>query len=306
VLEAADDQLGLALYWRADGHVHWARLRDASAQASWERALVYARRAGVRRLEVDLEGVILNALVSGPTPIDVALPQAESVLRRAAPGSLLEASAQRVVGKLRSCQGFFEEARDLHTRARQTLRDAGQYVSAAGQAMSVGDNEWRAGNLVEQERVLRESVEILSEIGDQYYYSTVALELAECLLRTRPPDDPEIAEICSVARERSLAGDLVNFVFLDGIEARRLAVSGSRKEASGVARRAVENAETTENFEARSVAWQALAETLVLVDEPEEALVAAITSLDIRKAKGDVAGVAALERRYTELGVRPA
>jgi hypothetical protein len=98
----------------------------------------------------------------------------------------------------------------------------------------------------------------------------------------------------------------VNFVYLDGIEARRLAYAGSADEARDAARRATEIADTTDNFDVRSHAWSARAETLVLLGQLEEAGRAATESIAIRIAKGDVAGAAALERRYAALGVQPA
>ena len=55
----------------------------------------------------------------------------------------------------------------------------------------------------------------------------------------------------------------------------------------------------------RSHAWYARAETLVLLGQAEEAHRAAAESIAFRIAKDDVAGVAALERRYAELGVLP-
>jgi tetratricopeptide (TPR) repeat protein len=306
ILEAAGDDLGLAQYWRVDGFGHWARLQAAAARDSWERGLVHARAAGARRLEVEMEGTILSALVIGPTPAAEALPQAQHALERAAPGSLVEASAGRAVAKLLSFQGAFAEARELHARGRRTLSEAGLTVTAAGSAMSESEIEWRAGDHEEQERLLRGAVETLDELGDQFYYSTVALRLAECLLLSRPPDDGEVVAICEQARERSLAGDLVNFVYLDAIEARRLAWSGSTADASALARRATETSDTTDNVECRSEAWYALCATLTLIDEVDEARRAAARSIEIRMTKGDVAGAAALERRYRELGVQPA
>ena len=172
--------------------------------------------------------------------------------------------------------------------------------------MSESEIDWRADDLDAQEQVLREAVEILDGLRDRFFFSTVALRLADCLLLTRPPDDGEVAEICAVARERSLEGDLVNFVYLDGIEARRLAHAGSLAEATQLGRKAAETADTTDNFDVRSHAWYALAETLVLAGALEEASRAAARSIAIRTAKGDVAGAAALERRYEELGVQPA
>jgi tetratricopeptide (TPR) repeat protein len=306
VLEAARDELGLAQYWRVHGYSFWARLQAARARESWERALAHAEAAGANRLQVELQNYVLSAVLLGPTPVAEALPIARAVLERAAPSSLAEASALRAVGMLRACEGFLDEARELHERGRETFRQAGLEVTAAGWAMAQSEIEWRAGNLDAQERVLREGFEVLDRLHDQFFYSTVALVLVNCLLQRRPPDDDEIARICVSARERTLAGDLVNFVYLDGIEARRLAHAGSAEEAVKLARRAVETAETTDNFDVRSHVWLALAETLRLTGDTDEAGRAAGESIAIRTAKGDVAGAAALERHFDEVGVVPA
>ena len=303
VLEAAGDDLGLAAYWRADGFRFWSRLQAERAGESWEHGLAHAEAAGVRRFEVELGSMILSALFLGPTPIEQALPRAEKALAKAAPFSVAEASSLRVVGGFLSCQGEIDKARALHARGRAMLEDAGMFVTAAGWAMSESEIEWRAGDLDAQEQSLRASVEVLDRLGDQFFFSTVALCLVNCLLLHRAPDDAEVAALCAVARERTLPGDLVNFVYLDGIDGRRLAHVGSVDEAGDVARKAAETADTTDNFDVRSHAWHALAETLALAGELEEAGRAAATSIEIRTAKGDVAGAAALERRYAELGV---
>jgi hypothetical protein len=265
--------------------------------------LFHAAAAGVRRLQVELENNILSALNLGPTPTAEALPYAQAVLERSIPGSLAEASALRAVGYLRSCQGFVEEGKELFERGRETFRQAGLQVSAAGWAMAHSEIEWRAGDFEAQERVLREGVETLDRLGDQFFFSTVALELAYCLLLTRAPDDAEVADLCRVARERTLEADLVNFVYLDCIEARRLAYTGSTTAGVELARKAAETADETDNFDVRSHAWYSFAETLLLTGDLGEAGRAAATSIEIRTAKGDVAGAAALERRYEDLGI---
>jgi class 3 adenylate cyclase len=306
VLEAAGDDLGLAHYWRLYGFDHWAGLQAERARETWEQGLAYAAAAGANRLQVEFTTYILSALAMGPTPVVEALPYAQDALEQSTPGSLAEASALRVVGTLRSCQGFVDEARELHARGRQTYRDAGLQVTAGGWAMTQGEIEWRAGDLEAQERVLREGVELLDSLNDQFFFSTVALRLVDCLLLSRSPDDEEIAGIYDRARARTLAGDLVNFVYLDGVEARRKAHAGLAHEGTALARTAAETADKTDNFSVRGHAWYALAETLVLARDQEEAGRAAAESIAIRIAKGDVAGAAALERRYAELGVQPA
>jgi hypothetical protein len=245
--------------------------------------------------------MVLAAVVLGPTPVRIALPHAEDALARSASGSLAEAAAQRAIGTLRSCLGLLDEGRELHARGRQTYREAGLEVTAAGWSMSESEIEWRAGEHVAQERLLRDAVATLDELGDQFFFSTVALRLADCLLERKSPEDEEVAQLLEAARKRSLAGDLVNFVYLDGIEARRLAHAGSTSEAGRLALRCAETADTTDNFDACSHAWYALARTLVLTGELDEATRAAARSIEIRVAKGDVAGAAVLERSYAEL-----
>jgi class 3 adenylate cyclase/tetratricopeptide (TPR) repeat protein len=306
VLEEAGDELGLALYWRVRAFSFWARLQAAKAGEAWEQALEHARNAGARWLEDEIQAYVLTALVLGPTPVAEALPRAQRALEAAASSSLAEGAALRAVAELRACQGHLDEAREKHARARAIFREAGLQVTVGGWAMGASEIEWRAGDFEAQERLLRESVEVLDRIGDEFYYPTVALCLAYCLLLRRPPDDEEVAAICASARERSMPGDLVNFVYLDGIEARRLAHAGSGEKAAALARRAAETADTTDNFDVRSHAWCALAETLLLAGALEDAGRAAAESLAIRVAKGDVAGASALERRFAEIGVTPA
>jgi class 3 adenylate cyclase len=305
VLEAEVDDLGLAAYWRAEGFHFWSRLQAGQAQHSWERGLVHAKAAGAKRFEVELGNMIMSALFLGPTPVDEGLPRAEKRLAEAAPFTTTEAATLRAIGGFLSCRGQTDEGRELIRRGRAIFQEAGLLVSAAGWAMVESEIEWRAGDLDAQERILREAAATLDALGDQFFYPTVVLSLVNALLLRRSADDPEVLRLSAAARERSLAGDLVNFVYLDGIEGRRLAAAGSPEEGVFQSRAAAETADTTDNFDVRSHAWHALAETLALAGELDAAGSAARTSIEIRTAKGDVAGVAALERRYAELAVRP-
>ena len=306
ILEEAGDDLGLAQYWRWNGYSFWGGLQAARARESWERGLAHAQKAGAKRLEVELQNYIMSAVMLGPTPVAEALPLFQRALDAAPEGSLAEAAAMRAIALLRACDGLLDEARELNERSRGIFLDAGLHVTAAGQAMGAGEIEWRAGDVEAQERVLRWGVDILDSLGDRFFYSTVALRLVDCLLLTRPPDDAEIIALYASARERTLDGDLVNFVYLDSIEARRLAHEGSREAAAEFGRRAADTADTTDNFDVRSTAWASLAETLLLNGDREEAEHAGARSRSIRIAKGDVAGAAALERDFANLGLEPA
>jgi class 3 adenylate cyclase len=306
VLEAAGDDLGLAQYWRVRGYQHWGVLQAARARENWERALEHAVRAGTRRLEVELRNYIMSAVLLGPTPVSEAMPLARRAFEEAAPLSLRAASAMRALATLSGCEGRLDEARSLHEQGRAIVIEAGQHVTAGGWTMGGAEIEWRAGDLAAQERMLRDGAATLDALGDRFFYPTVALRLADCLLQTRPPDDAEVAELCARARERSLPADLINFLYLDALEGHRLAHEGSGEAGVELVRGALETAETTDNFDVRSTAWASLAETLLLVGEREEAGQAAASSIAIRAAKGDVSGVAALERGFRARGLEVA
>ena len=160
--------------------------------------------------------------------------------------------------------------------------------------------EWRAGDLDAQERILREALGFSTRSATSSLLDGLASTGGRLLL-TQIPDDDEVARICTAARERSLEGDSSTTSTSTGrspparIPADRAARRWNWRGGGGT------TADTTDNFDARSHAWYAFAETLLLAGEADEARTAAATSIEIRTAKGDVAGAAALERRYAEL-----
>jgi class 3 adenylate cyclase/tetratricopeptide (TPR) repeat protein len=302
VLERAGDDLGLALYWRSRGYESWARCRTEEAREAFERALVHADAVAAERLGYELHTLILGSVVLGATPVVEAWPRVERVLESAREGSLREAAARRSLAALLSYQGRVDEARDLHAQAVETFRGAGLFVTASGWSMSAAAIERRAGDVEAAERVLRDGYEALTALTDRFFLPTVAARLAEAILHGTSEAEPEVDALCAVVRERSIAGDLVNFIELDGVEARMLARRGQLDEGMSLGRRAVESADTTGFFELRSEARIALAEVLSAAGETEGLTSTAQDALAIHEAKGDVAGHAWLRERLVALG----
>jgi tetratricopeptide (TPR) repeat protein len=238
--------------------------------------------------------------VFGPMPVSEAIERATEIQARAH-GAVVEADVLAMIGGLTAMQGDVDRGWSLMRGARQTLRDAGLFVTAEAYALMEASVALRAGNHEASERVLREGLAELERLGDQASATTTALTLADCLYSQGRLD--EVEPLCLWARERTNADDLVNFVFLAGLEGLLLARRGHREEAEQSARRAVELGETTDFFDARAWPRLVLAETLALAGRTDEAAESGAQALAIHEAKGDVTGAARARERLAEAGV---
>ena len=304
-LEAAGADVGMARYWRSMGFDGWAACRAAIALERWERGLRHAEAAGAVGLARNLQGGVLACLILGPTPVAEALARVEEILEGARTAVVLEAEGLMALGMLRAMEGRVDEGRELLRTGWRTIRDAGHVVNAAGTAQRFAFVERRAhGPDVEQrvESALREGFDVLEALGDRAYFSTVALDLATTLVRQGRED--ESRALCALAREITLPDDLVNFVYLDAIEALLAAREGRFEEAERLARRNVERSETTDFFAVRGMrARETLAEVLALGGRTDEAREVASQAIALHDAKGDVAGAAALRAQLAVVGI---
>ena len=301
-LEQAGDDYGLARYWLAVGYDGWAACQSSVALESWERGLRHAQAAGAVALVEELRSRVLGCLSSGLVPVADAVARVEAILEEARGGVLLEAAALRALGRMRAMEGRLDEAREDLLRSLRTTREAGLLVSAAGYAQLRAFVERRAGDVVAEESCLREGFEELERLGDRFFYSTIALELAGCLVRQENVE--EARALCETARERTLPEDTVNFIFLNEVESHLSAKSGDLDEAERLARRAVELAETTDFFALRGMRSRGvLAEILALRGKKDEAAMVAAEAIAHHENKGDVAGVAVLRKRFADVGI---
>jgi class 3 adenylate cyclase/tetratricopeptide (TPR) repeat protein len=302
VLEEAGDHLGLAQYWRTAGFDDWSQVRSTKAKESWDRAIAHAVAAGAHRIQAELENYVLSAVLFGPTPVSEAVDLAERFLEAARGSIMREASALRALGAFRGMQGAYDEGRLMIEQARTVYRDAGLAATAAGWSMNRAALERRAGDRQEQIRVLREGVDALERIGDRYFHPTVVLLLAE-VLAEEPENEAEVEALCAVGRERTLEGDLVNFIFLDGLGALLLARQGQADEAMPLARRSIDTVDATDHFDVVSMARLMAAETLALCGEEEAASRLGERALAVRVAKEDVGGAAWVRAKLETIGI---
>jgi len=248
-----------------------------------------------------MRGRLRGSYYQGPTPVDDAI-ELIVALGAIEYGPLEEASQASLLGRLYAMMGEAERARELHRGARQAYLDAGLLQTSGGMTLGDGEIEFRAGDFAEEERILREGLEILGAMGDGSYYPTIAAVLAECRYR-RGAGDAEIEELLRLVRETTGADDLSNFVWLDLVQGLLHARRGEHEEADRRSQSAVDLADTADFHFPRVNSRAFRAEVLARAGRNDEAAQMASESFEIFDAKGDVAGVAQFRSYLATVGV---
>jgi class 3 adenylate cyclase/tetratricopeptide (TPR) repeat protein len=301
ILEEAESDEGLSLYWWSVGREAWFGCRAAETASACELALQYAERAGAKRRAHDAMGWASVSFMFGPTPVREAIERVEELRARPGNSILSAAFAGSALGVLLAMQGQAERGLTLLRDSIETFQSAGLAVTAAGMSMGEAWAARYAGDDATAERTLRETIELLRRLGDRGYLPTVALNLAD-LLNVQGRYE-EIEDLCALARATTSPDDVVNFVFLDMLEGGLLARSGQPAEAEARARSALARGETTDFSWLRGGTRIALSEVLALAGRADEALAEGVAGVSHYDQKGDVAGAAQVRKRLSRLGV---
>ena len=304
VLESAGDDLGLARYWYGEGFEHWGACRSAPAVECWEHGLRHAEAGAMEGIGRELRARILAGVLLGPTPVAQAIARAEEILERHARAPVMTAWAQAALGPLEAMRGNVKVGRELVENARRAVRESGQWATAAGGAMRAAFVARRAGDVEEEERVLREAMDELDRIGDRNFGPTAALDLAASLLFQGRYD--EVGALAAWARSRTMAEDVANLIFFDAIDGVLLAVAGQLDEAEVMARRGLELSQTTDLFQMRGHGFAGVAAVLALADQMDAARLMGVEAVAVHDAKGDVTGSALWIERFRALGLEVA
>ena len=302
VFEAESHDIGLAEYWIAVGFEAWFACRASESIRACEQALAHLARADAlqsriaRLVRFRLGGACMYA----PLPVDEALRRIRALA--AEDRHPLAAAHQRLVeGRLLGMRGETERARELVSGARQMFAEAGLLVTAGGMAIAESELAYERGDLVQAELTLRDGLDLLERIGDQFYYPTLAAVLAHVLVNQQRFD--EVPGWLDRARATTGPDDIVNFIFIDGMEGAALAHAGKLNEAEAAGRRSVELADTTDYTYARPFAHSYFAETLALAGKEDEAREHAATAMGILAGKGNVMLAARFRERLAAVGV---
>jgi tetratricopeptide (TPR) repeat protein len=188
-----DDDAGLARAWQALAILDEGACRWGAVEGTRRKQLEHARAAGERALELRALTGLAYALYFGPTPIEDAIETVEGEVLPAVRGfPVAEGAVLGVLGGLESMRGRFDEARELHGRARALLARLGPAPAAAEGALNAADTELLAGDPEHAELLLRGAHATLEAAGETATRTSVAAALAQALA-ARGQDDEALA-----------------------------------------------------------------------------------------------------------------
>jgi class 3 adenylate cyclase/tetratricopeptide (TPR) repeat protein len=288
LLEAAGNHVELARALRMLAWAHGTGCRYGEAAAAAQRAMEHASRGRDERQRQHAASQYAIAALYGPTPVPEAIERCESIVAGAREDRRTQGLVMSLLSGLRAMEGDFPEARDLYTRARLMLEELGRSVVAASTSQQSCRVELLARDPAAAEHELRRDYDELSEMGERYFLSTAAGELARAVYAQGRYAEAE--ELTRVAEELSADDDVTSQALWRSIRAKTLARRGLGAEAEELAREAVALLEGTDALILQADALEDLAEVLALVGSAgaRDALTAALGRLE---RKDDVVSV---------------
>ncbi len=286
LLESAGDHVELARAFRMLAWAHGTACQYGEAAVAAQRAMEHAALGGDERQRRHAGSQYAIAALYGPTPVTEAIARCEAIVADAVGDRRTQGLVMSLLSGLQAMQGDFDRARDLYTHARLMLADLGRSVVAASTSQQSCEVEMLAGDPAAAERELRRDFAELLEMGEKYFLSTAAGELARAVYAQGRYAEAE--ELTLLAEELSADDDLHSQAVWRAVRAKVLARRGLGNEAEELAREAVELLRGTDALALQAATLEDLAEVLALVgaDGAREYLEEA---LDLVERKDDVA-----------------
>jgi len=300
-LEELKDDTGLAEALRLTGIVDFWAGRCQESLAVLERSVEHARRAGDRRLELDVKHWMGMAMREGPTPAGEAIDRIHGLLRGHEDDPTFRSQTRRFLAVLEAMRGNFDEARALLAEGTNLARELGLTVEiGAGFLRDLGYVALLENDPVESEEALRGSFETLERIGDTGHLSSVASDLALVLMES-PGRETEALAITDATEAWLIADDMDAQVRWEAARARAHIRLGQTAEAERLARASVDRAWGTDYWDLRGVSLRALADVLRRSGRSEEAAQALRRAAETYETKGNVVAAAAVREALGEL-----
>jgi ATP/maltotriose-dependent transcriptional regulator MalT len=152
-----------------------------------------------------------------------------------------------------------------------------------------------AGDLEEEERLLRAIVSTLEELGDRVYLSTHAMQLGMCLAERGK--DEEARRALERAQEVTSADDVADVVGLGALEAILRARRGELEEAQELASRALARVEETDHVGMRLDTRWSTAEVFQRAGRGDEARALLEESIEIAERYGHLVAAERARKR---------
>jgi tetratricopeptide (TPR) repeat protein len=288
IFEGQGNERGLAKGWSLLGLFHMMKGRFATAGEAWEKAAAHAAAAGDRREELEHLAWVPIVEWCGPGTVEEGVRRCQEVLERAEGDRKAMSVALSTMGTFEAMRGRFDEAKQLHERARSILREVALPGWMGALTQNSGWAEILSGDPAAAERDLRWGVDTLRGIGELSWMSSTAAILAEALYAQEKLDDAEA--FVRVSEESAGSEDTYSQSLLRSVRAKVLAQQGKAREAEALAREAVAIAEPTDFLFLQAWALISLGEVLERVGKSDEAKVVLADAVRICDRKGFVVG----------------
>ncbi len=301
VFEELQDHQGLARSWRLLSLIDLSICQFSAAGEAMDRSATFARRAGDRREELESLSWLPLPLFVGPERADRGLDRCQEIVQRAGGDRKVEGTVLLIRASLEAMLDDVAEARRTLARAKLVFEDLGLLFWLAGPVSQLaGWVELTAGDPAAAERELQSGYEILRQMGESNWLSTVAGFLARAHFAQGRLD--EAGELADYAMSTAGSQDVYSQVVGRGVKAKVLARQGSAR-AEAVAREALRLVEGTDCLPLQADAWLDLAD----VCPADEAAASIRRALRLHERKGNVLGARDARARLERLAsVQPA
>jgi class 3 adenylate cyclase/tetratricopeptide (TPR) repeat protein len=262
VFEQAEDNSGLAKAWRLLAWSHGTACHFSKAAEASELALRHAHLAGDVRQQNRSATAYAMAAVFGPTTVTDAIARCEQMVQQVSGDRQSEGILTALLASLLAMQGSFDRARELAGQARAMLEELGLDVEVASAGFEAWRVEMLAGDAEAAEQELRRAYDLLVEIGEKYFLSTVAGFLAQTLYALGRFD--EVNTLGRLSQELAIEDDVDSQAVWRCALAKVRAREGSVAEGEVLVREALEILAPTDAVLLRFGALLDLAEVLRL------------------------------------------
>ena len=197
----AGDEVGMsqAHYVLAFAHLRAGRVADLAETA--RRGLEHAERSGDLRERLGAPWWVMDALVTGPTPVPECIRAGTKLI---VVGGIEHVGVLADLGRLRAMLGEIDEARGLISRARRVIRERLPLPRPqTSVAQCAADVEVLAGDLAAAEVQLRPALDLAVGMSERDQVAQIAAELSILCSRQGRLDDAAL--LATLARQNAPA-----------------------------------------------------------------------------------------------------
>ncbi len=288
VLAAAGDESGLSEAYVLLGKFETWLGRASSAEEAFAHAAEHGRLAGDRRAVSRSLGWLGVSFANGNSPASVAIDRLTEILDNTKDDRNAQATLLTCRALLFAIQGRFDEARRDLILGREIHQELGAMLDWAGTASNGANVYLVSGTPEAAEEMLEGAIEVLHEIGETGYTSTLQGQLAEALYAQGRYEEAD--EATRVTEHVAAPDDLDSQVRWRSVRAKLLARQGDTKEGEAMAREAVDLVEDTDFLDLYAEALRNLAEVLDVSARGEERTAVLQEALRVCEARENLVG----------------